>query len=103
MQIEMQWEGDTPIGVLCIPASISNLLIGSDFEHIRSGESLALPISLGLCLILSALTNSHLVLSGDRTAWKENWGALLDFPLSMDFGPHDNIEVLGRTPRRLHS
>jgi hypothetical protein len=84
MLIEMRWEDRGAAGVLHIPTSVSNLIRGTDYEYIRSGESLALPIALGLSLILAGLTNTSLVLSGDRTAWKDEWGALIDAPESMD-------------------
>ena len=80
MQIEMQWKDRGAIGVLHVPPAVSSLTKGTDYEYIRSGESLALPIALGLGLILAGLTDAHLVLSGDKTAWKESWGALLDAP-----------------------
>ncbi|WP_157959573.1 hypothetical protein [Devosia submarina] len=76
----MQWKDRGAIGVLHVPESVSNLTKGTDYEFIKSGESLALPIALGLGLILAGLSDADLVLSGDKTAWKENWGALLDAP-----------------------
>jgi hypothetical protein len=91
------------VGVIHIPLAVSTLLEGSDYEHIRSGESLVLPIALGLSLILAGLSDSYLVLSGEKTAWNENWGALLDLPPSVQFGLQGGIELVGRTTRRLHS
>ncbi len=80
MLIEMQWRNDDRIGVLHVPPSVTNLVEGSDYEHIQTGESLALPIALGLGVILAGLTDVDLVLTGDRTAWKSSWGSLkLDF------------------------
>ena len=86
MQIEMQWADQGAIGVLHVPPAVTNLTRGTDYEFIRSGERLALPIALGLGLILAGLTDAHLILSGDKTAWKESWGALLDAPLGEPLG-----------------
>lgn len=80
MQIEMRWVDRGAVGVLHVPPTVSELTRGTDYEFIKSGESLALPIALGLGLILAGLTDAHLVLGGDRTAWKESWGTLLDAP-----------------------
>ena len=81
MQIEMQWRDRGAVGVLHIPSAVSKITAGTDYEHIKSGESLALPVALGLGIILAGLADAHLLLSGDKTAWKDNWGALLDAPL----------------------
>jgi hypothetical protein len=81
MQVEMQWQDRGAIGVLHVPEAVSNLTKGTDYEFIRSGESLALPIALGLGMILAGLSGADFVLSGDKTAWKEHWGALLDAPI----------------------
>lgn len=76
MLIEMQLMKDEPMGVLHVPPSVSQLLAGSAYEDVRSGESLALPIALGLGIILGALTDTDFVLTGDRNAWKTSWGGL---------------------------
>jgi hypothetical protein len=76
MVIEMHLKKGEPIGVLHVPPLVSQLLEGSAYEDARSGESLALPIALGLGIILSALTDTDFVLTGDRSAWKTTWGGL---------------------------
>jgi hypothetical protein len=103
MGVELRWEAGLPVGVLHIAPAVSKLLKGSDYEHIRSGESLALPIALGLSLILAGLTESHLVLSGERTVWNANWGALLDLPPNVEFGLQGSIDLAERITRRFHS
>ena len=49
---------------------------GTDYGLIRTGETLALPIALGLGVILASLTFTDFYLSGDQTAWSEQWGPL---------------------------
>lgn len=76
--IEMRWEDRGAKGVLHIPPRVSEITAGTDYEHIRSGESLIIPIALGVGIIFAGLADTPLVLSGDRSAWKETWGLLLD-------------------------
>jgi hypothetical protein len=91
MGVELRWEAGLPVGVLHIAPAVSKLLKGSDYEHIRSGE------------ILAGLTESHLVLSGERTVWNANWGALLDLPPNVEFGLQGSIDLAERITRRFHS
>jgi hypothetical protein len=78
--IEMRWEDRGAIGALHIPPRVSELVAGSELEHIKSGESMMMPIALGIGIIFAALAETTLVLSGERSAWKESWGALLERP-----------------------
>jgi hypothetical protein len=57
---------------------VTQLVAGTEYANVRTGERLALPIALGLSIILAGLSDSHVVLTGDKSAWKENWGTLLD-------------------------
>jgi hypothetical protein len=77
MVVELQGTVGSALGVLHIPDVISDQLIGSEYENIKSGERLVLPIALGLGLILAGLTDTDFILSGDRSVWKETWGTLL--------------------------
>lgn len=80
MVVEMKWADQGPVGVLHVPKSVSDIVVNTDYESIKSGETLALLIALGLGVILAGLADTDLFLSGDKTAWKESWGALVPAP-----------------------
>jgi hypothetical protein len=103
MLIEMRWRSDDPIGVLHVPPSVTHLIEGSNYEQIQSGESLALPIALGLGVILAGLTNTDLVLSGDTTAWKTSWGSLRPDFNDVELQLRKGADVAGGRRRRFGS
>ena len=74
--VEMEWKGESAQGVMHIPEHVSKMTEGTDYGLIRTGETLALPIALGLGVILASLTFTDFYLSGDQTAWSEQWGPL---------------------------
>jgi hypothetical protein len=80
----MQWQDRGAMGALHIPPHVSDLLAGTEFEHIKNGESMLLPIALGVGVIFAAMTDTSLVLSGEKSAWKDSWGALLDMPRAVE-------------------
>ena len=84
MVIEMRWNDRGAIGVLHIPSNVSDLTEGTEFESVQSGEALTLAIALGLGVIFAGLAGTHLVLSGEKTAWQESWGSLLDLPAGLE-------------------
>lgn len=78
INIVMEWTDRGAIGVLHFPSTVQEITAGTEFAEIRSGESLRLPIALGIGVIFGGLADIHLILSGERSAWKDNWGRLLD-------------------------
>jgi hypothetical protein len=74
--VEMRWQSGDSVGVLHIPDYVSEMMKGTGYASVRSGEVLGLPIALGLGLILAAYTFTDFYLSGDDTAWIDHWGTL---------------------------
>jgi hypothetical protein len=74
--IEMQWQGEKQVGLLHVPPDVLEMLEETDYSGIRTGETLLLPLSLGLGVVLAALTLVDLRIGGDRTAWLTEWGPL---------------------------
>jgi hypothetical protein len=48
--------------------------IGMRYED----ELMSLPIALSYAVLLAGLSDTALVVSGDRSAWPQEWGELLD-------------------------
>jgi hypothetical protein len=76
ISLEMLWRDERQLGTLHIPTNVLEMLEGTDYEHIHAGETLSLPLALGLGVVLAALTLVDLQLGGDRTAWLDEWGPL---------------------------
>jgi hypothetical protein len=94
--LEMQWHGERQMGVLHVPLDVLGLLEGTDYASIKTGETLAFPLSLGLGVALAALTFFDLIIGGDKTVWLDEWGALETLPLedqASDSHAHDGLNV----------
>ena len=80
VMVEMRSGYRGPMGVLHIPPAVSEVTAGTEYEGIKTGETASLIIALGLGLILAGLAGTYLAISGERSAWDESWGTLLEMP-----------------------
>lgn len=74
--ISMSWQDDQPQGSIYFPPDVRHLAEEADHFLVQHGETLTLGMALGIGVMLAALTNHALCLSGDETAWRQEWGRL---------------------------
>lgn len=76
VQVDMIVAADgTSCGTVHMPHVVRSDLVASWGDY--AGESLLLPVALGLAVIVSATTGLDMVLVGDHEAWDPDWGHLV--------------------------
>nr|WP_295884938.1 hypothetical protein [uncultured Devosia sp.] len=74
--VEMAWQEGEPTGSVTVPAEVRQSAIDNHVPVLEPGESLSLALAVGYAVTIAMLTDQELCLTGDRTAWREEWGWL---------------------------
>lgn len=74
--VRMAWQAGEPTGSVIVPVGIRRSAIENDVPMLEPGESLSLAMAVGFAVTIAMLTDQELCLTGDRTAWREEWGWL---------------------------
>ena len=74
--IRMLWVDGEPMATIHLPDTVRQLARTSDFEVLTGDEPLRLPVILGYGVSIAALTGHALRLTGDESAWRQEWGSL---------------------------
>lgn len=78
VMLELMWDGLFAKGRVIAPSWVIEALEGSHISIRPDDELLALPIALSYAVLVTASCGAPLTLTGDRTAWPEEWGGLKD-------------------------
>ena len=75
--VEMGWgQGGEPTGSVTVPDEIRQSAHDYSVPMLAPGESLSLAMAVGYAVTIAMLTDQQLCLTGDRSAWREEWGWL---------------------------
>lgn len=75
--VRLDWRSGERVGRVEPPAEVAERL---PFDVPVEDEFITLPMALGFAVTIAALAGSKLTITGDVTAWPEDWGVLSPRP-----------------------
>ena len=76
--LDLSWRDGAPEARVSSPDHVVELFRRQDMSVRYDDEAMSLPIALGYAVLLAGLSETDLVVSGDRSAWPSEWGELVD-------------------------
>lgn len=76
--VEMCWRPTGEAARVLAPAWVVERLAEFDVGVRREDELMSLHLAMSYAVLLAALSNAPLCLSGDKSVWPERWGKLLE-------------------------
>lgn len=85
--VELIATGTSCSGRVRAPASVVAELVRQNLPVRAHDEVMDLPFALSYGVLLASMSKTNLTISGDRSAWPEDWGALLEGTLRFTMPP----------------
>lgn len=76
--LDLSWRNGAAEARVSSPDHVVELFTQNDMGVRCDDEAMSLPIALGYAVLLAGLSETALIVSGDRTAWPSAWGELMD-------------------------
>jgi hypothetical protein len=76
--LDLTWRGAVAEARVSSPEHVIELFERGDVGVRQDDEFMSLPIALGYAVLLAGLSQTALVVTGDRSAWPCEWGELLE-------------------------
>lgn len=86
--VDLQWRGGSPGGVVRAPDWVLDKLEGNDFALKANDEFMQLPFALSYGVLVASAAHAKLTFCGDRSAWMDVWGTLVDRPSELVTVPY---------------
>jgi hypothetical protein len=71
--VRLGWQSGESVARVETPADVAQVL---PFHIPLDDEYMSLPIALGYAVMISGMSGTKMTLTGDVSAWPEQWGAL---------------------------
>ena len=74
--VHMVRKGGEAEGSVSMPSDVRLLAIQHDVPVLEASEKVSLAIAMGYAVTIAMMSDLELVLTGDETAWRDDWGQL---------------------------
>ena len=74
--VHMARQGAEAEGSVSMPSDVRLLAIQHDVPVLEASEKVSLAIAMGYAVTIAMMSDLELVLTGDETAWRDDWGQL---------------------------
>lgn len=78
--VRLAWQDGLAKARVESPLALVDELSGTDIPFRKDDEFMVLPIALGYAVLLAGLSKTRLTVTGDVTAWPQEWGSLSERP-----------------------
>jgi len=78
--VRLAWQNGSARARVEPPAGVADKLGDDDIPLRADDEFMSLPIALGYAVLIAGLSETSLTVTGDVTAWPQEWGSLSERP-----------------------
>ena len=78
VSLDLKWFDGEARGKVFVPCPVATQDFGIDLRAQKNDEYLSLPLALSYGLLIAAASGTKFTVTGDPSAWPQQWGTLLE-------------------------